>query len=328
MARILTGIQSTGVPHLGNVLGAIRPAIGMSAKPGNDSFLFIADLHSFTTMRDPAVLRENTYAVAASWLACGLDVNTSTFYRQSDVPEVTELTWYLGCLAPYPMLANAHSFKDKLDRLSEVNAGVFMYPVLMAADIVLYDAHFVPVGKDQMQHLEITRDIANAFNRAYGEDTFVVPAAKVDEQVMVVPGTDGQKMSKSYGNTLDVFAPEAQLKKQVMGIVSDSTPLEAPKDPAKDNTFRLFSLVAPKEAVDVMRENYLKGGYGYGHAKKELLAALLDGFAKERTLFAQLMNDKAELDRQLKVGADKARIVAAATMQRVRSRGGYLPKNS
>jgi tryptophanyl-tRNA synthetase len=193
MSRILTGIQSTGVPHLGNVLGAIRPAITMSSKPGNDSFLFIADLHSFTAIREPQVLRENTYAVAASWLACGLDVDKTTFYRQSDVPEVTELTWYLGCMAPYPMLANAHSFKDKMDRLHEVNGGVFYYPVLMTADIILYDAHFVPVGKDQKQHLEIARDIASAFNRQYGEDTFVVPDAAINEEVMVVPGPTGRK---------------------------------------------------------------------------------------------------------------------------------------
>lgn len=328
MPRILTGIQSTGVQHLGNVLGAIRPAISMSARPGNDSFLFIADLHSFTTVRDPAVLRESTYAAAAAWLACGLDVNATTFYRQSDVPEVTELTWYLGCLTPFPMLANAHSFKDKSDRRSEVNAGLFYYPVLMTADIVLYDAHFVPVGKDQKQHLEIARDIASAFNRQYGEDTFVVPEASISEQVMVVPGTDGQKMSKSYGNTVDLFAPEAVLKKQVMGIVSDSTPLEAPKDPEADNTFKLFALVGAQDAVDTMRANYRKGGYGYGHAKKELLAALLDGYAKERALYASLMNDKAELDKQLRIGADKARTIAARTLDRVRSRAGYVSRGN
>ena len=327
MPRILTGIQSTGVPHLGNVLGAIRPAIGMSGQPGNDSFLFIADLHSFTAVRDPRMLREHTYSVAAAWLACGLDVNKTTFYRQSDVPEVTELTWYLGCLTPFPMLANAHSFKDKSDRLSEVNAGLFYYPVLMTADIILYDAHVVPVGKDQKQHLEIARDIAENFNRQYGADTFVVPESRIDQQVMVVPGTDGQKMSKSYSNTVDVFAPEAVLKKQVMGIVSDSALLEAPKYPENDNTFKLFALVAPGEAVDTMRQNYLKGGYGYGHAKKELLAALLDGFARERSAFDHLMNDRAELDRQLKVGAEKARVVARATLDRVRSRTGYLPRS-
>jgi len=326
MARILTGIQSTGTPHLGNLLGAIQPAIRMSGDPRNDAFLFIADLHSFTTMRDPAVLREHTYAVAASWLAAGLDVDKVTFYRQSDVPEVTELTWYLGCLTPYPMLANAHSFKDKSDRLSNVNAGLFYYPVLMTADIVLYDAHYVPVGKDQVQHLEIARDIANAFNRTYGEDTFVVPEAKVDAQVMVVPGTDGQKMSKSYGNTINVFADEKELKRQVMGIVSDSKTLEEPKDPENDNTFKLYALVASPEQVTAMRENYLRGNYGYGHAKKELLAVLTERYARERATFQALMNDKGELDRQLRIGAEKALVVASATLKRVRERAGYRPK--
>ncbi|MBK9760437.1 MAG: tryptophan--tRNA ligase [Flavobacteriales bacterium] len=324
MARILTGIQSTGTPHLGNLLGAIQPAVAMSKAPGNDAFLFIADLHSFTTMRDPAVLRENTYVVAAAWLACGLDVNAVTFYRQSDVPEVTELAWYLGCLTPYPMLANAHSFKDKSDRLSSVNGGLFYYPVLMAADILLYDAHYVPVGKDQVQHLEIARDIAEAFNRNYGEDTFVVPKAKVDTQVMIVPGTDGQKMSKSYGNTINVFADEKELKKQVMAIVSDSKLLEEPKDPSTDNTFRLFALVASTEQTEAMRQNYLNGNYGYGHAKKELLAVLIERYAQERSTFQTLMNDKQELDKQLRIGAEKARVVASATLKRVRERVGYL----
>ena len=324
MPRILTGIQSTGIQHLGNMLGAIEPAIAMSTAPGNDAFLFIADLHSFTTQRDPHVLRENTYAAAAAWLACGLDVNKVTFYRQSDVPEVTELTWYLGCLAPYPMLANAHSFKDKSDRLSAVNAGLFYYPVLMAADILLYDAHYVPVGKDQVQHLEITRDIANAFNRAYGEDTFVVPETKVDAQVMIVPGIDGQKMSKSYGNVINVFADDKELKKQVMGIVSDSKTLEEPKDPDNDNTFKLYKLVASPEQVSAMRENYLRGNYGYGHAKKELLQCIMDRWAEPRATFQRLMNDKAELDKQLRIGAEKARVVASATLKRVRERAGYL----
>lgn len=324
--RVLTGIQSTGTPHLGNLLGAILPAIGMSRTSGNDAFLFIADLHSFTTVRDPAVLRENTYAVAAAWLACGLDVDAVTFYRQSDVTEVTELTWYLGCLTPYPMLANAHSFKDKGARLSEVNAGLFYYPVLMTADIILYDADVVPVGKDQKQHLEIARDIANAFNRTYGEGTFVVPEARIDPQLMTVPGTDGQKMSKSYGNTINIFLPEKELKKQVMGIVTDSKALEEPKDPETDNVFKLFRLVAPAEATEAMRQNYLRGGYGYGHAKKELLEVLLTRFAGERARFQALMDDKAELDRQLAVGAEKARTVARATLRRVRERAGYLPK--
>ncbi|MBS1582819.1 MAG: tryptophan--tRNA ligase [Bacteroidetes bacterium] len=324
--RVLTGIQSTGIPHLGNLLGAILPAIGMSKDPGNEAFLFIADLHSFTTIRDPQVLRENTYAVAAAWLACGLDVDAVTFYRQSDVTEVTELTWFLGCLAPYPMLANAHSFKDKSDRVSQVNAGLFYYPVLMAADILLYDADVVPVGKDQKQHIEITRDIASAYNRAYGDDTFVVPDARIDDNVMTVPGIDGQKMSKSYNNTINLFLPEKELKKQVMAIVTDSKALEEPKEPDTDNVFRLFRLVAPADAVEAMRQNYLRGGYGYGHAKKELLGVLLDRFAQERATFQALMADRTELDRQLAVGAEKARSVARATLKRVRERSGYTPK--
>ncbi len=323
MARILTGIQSTGIQHLGNMLGAIEPAIRMSEAGGNDAFFFIADMHSFTTQRDANVLRENTYAAAATWLACGLDVNKVTFYRQSDIPEVTELTWYLGCLAPYPMLANAHSFKDKMARLSEVNGGIFYYPVLMAADILLYDADHVPVGKDQMQHLEITRDIAGAFNRAYGADTFVMPEAKVSDEVMIVPGTDGQKMSKSYGNVVNIFADDAVLKKQVMGIVSDSRTLEEPKDPDNDNTFKLFKLVASTDQVATMREHYLRGNYGYGHAKKELLAVLMERYAMQRATYQAFMKDKGEIDRYLAVGAEKARSIAQTTLARVRERAGY-----
>ena len=324
--RILTGIQSTGVPHLGNLLGAILPAIDMSRASGNDAFLFIANLHSFTTVRDPLVLRENTYAVAAAWLACGLDVDKVTFYRQSDVPEVAELAWYLGCLTPYPMLANAHSFKDKSANVSQVNAGLFYYPVLMAADILLYDSDRVPVGKDQKQHLEITRDIASAFNRAYGEDTFVMPEAQIDEELMTVPGTDGRKMSKSYGNTINIFLPEKELKKQVMGIVTDSKALEEPKDPRTDNVFQLFKLLAPVEVAAEMERKYSAGGYGYGHAKKELLDLLLSRFTNERQLFQELMADRGELNKQLAIGADKARSVAGSTLDRVRERSGYGPR--
>ena len=322
MARILTGIQSTGIPHMGNVLGAIRPAIALGKDPKNESFLFIADFHSLTQIKDAAVMRENTYGVAAAWLACGLDPQRTVFYRQSDVPMVTELTWYLSCYFPYSRLALAHSFKDKADRLDDVNAGLFTYPMLMAADILLYDAHYVPVGKDQLQHLEIARDVAERFNHHMGE-TFVVPTAKTDQQAMIVPGTDGEKMSKSRGNTINLFAPEKELKQQVMGIVTDSTPLEAPKDPEKDNVFALFRLVAPAAAVATMRENYQRGGYGYGHAKKELLAALLDGFATERTTFTSLMHDRTELDAQLRIGAEKATSVARSVLERVRGKLGY-----
>ncbi|RZK28064.1 MAG: tryptophan--tRNA ligase, partial [Hymenobacter sp.] len=285
MSRILTGIQSTGRPHLGNLLGAILPAIELSKNPANESLYFIADLHSLTTVRDPSVLRANTYAVAAAWLACGFDTEKNLFYRQSDVPQVTELTWYLSCFTPYPMLANAHSFKDKSDKLSDVNAGLFTYPVLMAADILLYNAEVVPVGKDQIQHLEIARDIAKAFNNRYG-DTLVEPQARVDAELMTIPGLDGQKMSKSYGNIIDVFAPEKELLKTVRSIISDSTPLEAPKNPDTDTTFKLYSLLASPQETEELRAKYLAGGYGYGHAKQALYELIMNRFAAERERFS------------------------------------------
>lgn len=322
MARILTGVQSTGVPHLGNVLGAIVPAVALSNDPKNDAFLFIADLHSLTSVKDPEAVRESTYAVAAAWLAFGFDIDQNTFYRQSDVPEVTELMWYLGCYTPYPMLANATSFKDKSDRLSDVNAGLFYYPVLMAADILLYDANFVPVGKDQQQHLEMTRDIAGSINHQY-PDTLVVPEVLIDETVMTVPGTNGQKMSKSYGNTIDIFLPEKQLKKQVMGIVTDSKGLEEAKDPDTDNVFKLYQLVASKDKIEEMRQNYQNGGYGYGHAKVELFETLLVKYEEPRRIYAELMENKGLLDEKLAIGADKAREVANVTLKRVRKALGY-----
>jgi tryptophanyl-tRNA synthetase len=322
MARILTGIQSSGQPHLGNLLGAILPAIELSKASQNESFFFIADLHSLTTIKDGPLREQHTRSVAAAWLACGFDTQKNTFYRQSRVPEVCELAWYLSCFTPFPMLANAHSFKDKSDRLADVNAGLFTYPVLMAADILLYDAHFVPVGKDQRQHLEIARDLAGAFNREYG-DTFVVPEAKIDEQLMVIPGTDGQKMSKSYHNTIDIFLPEKELKKQVMGIVTDSTPLEEPKDPDACNVYKLYALVAGPEQVAEMRQRYLAGNYGYGHAKKALLEALLERFAEARGVYARYMGDPAALDGLLAQGEEKARAVASQVLARVRSRLGF-----
>jgi len=323
MARILTGIQSTGVPHLGNILGAILPAIKMSNDSGNDSFFFIADLHSLTQIKDGNLLKENTYSVAATWLAFDFDVEKNTFYRQSDVPEVTELTWYLNCFTPYPMLANAHSFKDKSSRLADVNAGLFTYPVLMAADILLYDANFVPVGKDQVQHLEMTRDMASALNNKCGEELLVLPEVKVDESVMIIPGTDGQKMSKSYNNTINIFLPEKELKKVIMSIVTDATPLEEPKNPDTCNVFKLYSLLADENQKAVMHANYLKGGYGYGHAKTELLNLILTKFASPREKYNLYMNDKALLDQKLAIGAEKARKVAKETLKRVRSRLGY-----
>ncbi|QCR21320.1 tryptophan--tRNA ligase [Pontibacter sp. SGAir0037] len=324
MARYLTGIQSTGRPHLGNLLGAIIPAIELSKSSDEEALFFIADLHSLTTIRDAELLRHNTYSVAAAWLAFGFDTDKHVFYRQSDVPMVTELTWYLNCFAPFPMLANAHSFKDKSSRrgLSDVNAGLFTYPVLMAADILMYDANIVPVGKDQVQHLEITRDIASSFNHHFGE-TFVLPEAKIDETVMTVPGTNGEKMSKSYGNIIDIFLPDKQLRKAIMSIVTDSTALEEPKDPDTDTTFKLYSLLATTEETAAMRQNYLNGGYGYGHAKQALYELVLRKYAKERELFNYYMENLPEIDKRLLEGAAKAKAIAAPVLQRVRQKIGY-----
>ncbi|MCU0446152.1 MAG: tryptophan--tRNA ligase [Microscillaceae bacterium] len=328
MARILTGIQSSGKPHLGNILGAIKPAIELSKQSSNESFFFIADFHSLTTIRNAQERIDNTYAVAAAWLAFGFDTQKNTFYRQSQIPEVTELTWYLSCFAPYPMLANAHSFKDKSEKfgLSAVNAGLFTYPILMAADILLYDANFVPVGKDQQQHLEITRDIASAINNHYQSEVLVVPEAKIDESVMTIPGTDGLKMSKSYGNTIDVLQPKNALKKQVMSIISDSTPLEEPKNPDTSTVYKLFELVAPAEATTQMRQKYLAGGYGYGHAKTELLEVLVEKFAQEREIYTYYTTNLPELEKKLAEGEAKAREIAFQTLNRVRKVMGYAVK--
>lgn len=323
MARILTGIQSSGKPHLGNILGAILPAIQLSEKSDNESFLFIADLHSLTTIKDAKVLQDNTRAVAAAWLACGLDTDKVVFYRQSRVSAYhTELTWYLSCLTPYPMLANAHSFKDKADRLADVNAGLFVYPVLMASDILLYDANYVPVGKDQKQHLEMTRDMAEAFNRTYG-DTFVIPEGKIDERLMTIPGIDGQKMSKSYGNYIDIFQPEKELQKVTKKILSDSTPLEESKNPETDLTFKLYSLIASESDIATLRENYLKGGYGYGHAKQAFFEALKTRFAKEREMFTYYYEENpAALEQKLQEGEEKARAIASKKLAEVRKKIG------
>lgn len=323
MARILTGIQASGKPHLGNILGAILPAVQLSKDPKNESFLFIADLHSMTTVKDSALLKENTLAVAAAWLACGFDHEKNFFYRQSRLAGYhTELMWYLNCLTPYPMLANAHSFKDKADKLADVNAGLFTYPVLQAADIVLYQAQYVPVGKDQKQHLEMSKDIAASFNRIYGE-VFVLPEALIDEQVMTIPGIDGQKMSKSYGNYIDIFLPEKELNKVIKKIVTDTTPLEEPKNPDACTVFALYKLLATETQVKSMRENYLAGGYGYGHAKKELFGVILERFALEREKYNFFMENSTELERLLAKGEEKARLVAEQTMQQVREKLGF-----
>ncbi|MEO5603794.1 MAG: tryptophan--tRNA ligase [Cyclobacteriaceae bacterium] len=322
MARILTGIQSSGKPHLGNLLGAIIPAIKLSKQSGNESFFFIADLHSLISIKDAATRTSNVNAIAAAWLAFGFDVEKNYMYRQSRIPEVCELTWYLNCLTPFPMLANAHSFKDKSEKLADVNAGLFTYPVLMTADIILYDAQYVPVGKDQRQHVEIARDIASTFNSLYGE-TFVLPESKIEEQVMTVPGTDGQKMSKSYGNTIDIFLTDKELKKQVLGIVTDSTALETPKNPDTDNVFAIYNLLATEEEKNTMRNKYLGGNYGYGHAKQELYELIVKRFSKEREAFNFYMSNLPELNKKLEQGEAKARIIAREVLQRVRKKLGF-----
>lgn len=323
MARILTGIQSTGTPHLGNILGAIEPAIELANSGKHDSFLFIADLHSLTQIKNGTEMRQNTYSVAATWLAFGLDPEKTVFYRQSDVPECTELAWYLSCYFPYQRLQLAHSFKDKADRLEDVNGGLFIYPMLMAADILLYDANFVPVGKDQLQHLEMTRDVASRFNNSMGE-TFVIPEPKIEENTQLILGTDGHKMSKSRDNFINIFLPDNDLKKVInKKIVTDDTPLENPKDPDTATVYNLFKLIASEERTKQMAQNLRAGGFGWGHAKKELLECLLVRFSEERKKYNYFMDNKQEIDAILIKGAEKAKVIANNTLKRVREKTGY-----
>jgi tryptophanyl-tRNA synthetase len=322
MSRILTGVQSTGTPHLGNLLGAILPAIKMANNPENEAFLFIADMHSLTQIKNGDELRKNTYSTAATWLACGLDIEKTVFYRQSDVPQVTELSWYLSCFFPYKRLTLAHSFKDKSDRLEDVNAGLFSYPMLMAADILLYDAEIVPVGKDQLQHLEMTRDVANRLNNLVGE-TLVAPKAKIQENTKLVPGTDGEKMSKSRNNIINIFLTDKKLRKQIMSIKTDSKGLEEPKNPDNDTIFGLYKLVASESQIKEMRANYEGGNYGYGHAKEALYELIIDQFSDIRERYHHFMNHKNEIDEALKIGAIKATTVADDVLKRVRAKIGY-----
>ena len=322
MARILTGIQSTGTPHLGNILGAIIPAISMANDPKNDSYLFIANLHTLTQIKDAEILRTNTYSTAAAWLAFGLDIDKTVFYRQSDVPQVTELSWYLSCFFPYQRLTLAHSFKDKADRLEDVNSGLFAYPMLMAADILLYDAEIIPVGKDQLQHIEMTRDVASRFHAKIGE-TFVLPEGKIQENTMLIPGTDGEKMSKSRDNIINIFLADKKLRKQIMSIQTDSTPLEDPKDWSTCNCFAIYRLLANESQIETMKGNYEQGNYGYGHAKQALFELIIENFAEERERYNYYMNNLNEIDAALAVGAEKATLVANRVLKRVREKVGY-----
>ena len=322
MSRILTGIQSTGTPHLGNLLGAIIPAIKMANSSENESYLFIADMHSVTQIKDPKQLKYNTYSTAACWLAFGLNYDKTVFYRQSDVPQVTELAWYLNCYFPYQRLTLAHSFKDKSNSLEDINAGLFTYPMLMAADILLYDANIVPVGKDQLQHLEITRSVANKFNHQNG-DTFIVPESRVDEETMLIPGTDGNKMSKSKKNIIDIFLEEKLLKKQISNIKTDSLPLAASKDWKNCNLFKMYKLLADEEKTEMMKKNYTKGGYGYGHAKTDLLNLILTKYSSEREKYTFYMGNLDRIDSILKAGALKASKTADEVLNRVRIKVGF-----
>jgi len=323
MARVLTGIQSSGRPHLGNILGAIVPAIELIKQNKEESYIFIADFHSLTSSKDSDLRKENTLAVAAAWLAFGLDIEQTVFYRQSRRPEVAELTWYLSCFTPFPMLANAHSFKDKSERLSDVNAGLFTYPVLMSADILLYSADLVPVGKDQLQHLEMCRDIAAGFNHQMGEELLTLPEPRISEEVKTIPGTDGQKMSKSYNNYIDIFLSEKELKKNVNSIITDSTPLEEPKNPDTCNVFKLYSLIASPDQTAQMRKNYEGGNYGYGHAKKEFMQLILDNYAEQRKAFDFYMSNPEEIERKLAAGEEKAKATGMALLEKVRVKLGF-----
>ncbi len=323
MAKILTGVQSTGIPHLGNVLGAIIPAIQKSNIPSNESFLFIADFHSLTHIKDAQLLRKNTFYTAAVWLACGLNPNKTTFYKQSDIPETTELTWYLSCFFSYQRLTLAHSFKDKSNQAQgNINAGLFNYPMLMAADILLYDAEIIPVGKDQLQHIEMTRDVATRFNNIMGE-TFVIPDSELQENTQYIPGTNGEKMSKSKNNTINIFAEEKVMRKQIMGIQTSSTPLEDPKNPEECTVFELYTLIASKEEIETLRQKYTAGGMGFGTAKQMLFEKILTYFEKERTQFNYFINNPQLVEKALDEGAVKARETALKVLKRVRDKLGY-----
>jgi tryptophanyl-tRNA synthetase len=322
MTRILTGIQSTGTPHLGNILGAILPAIKLSENNDNESYLFIANLHTLTQIKNAEELRHNTYSVAATWLAFGLDIEKTVFYRQSDIPQVTELAWYLNCFFPFKRMQLAHGFKDKADRLEDVNSGLFMYPMLMAADILLYDAEIIPVGKDQLQHIEFTRDVASRFHAKMGE-AFVLPEEKLQENTMLIPGTDGEKMSKSRDNYINIFLPEKQLRKKIMSIETDSTPLEEPKDWSTCNCFAIYSLLANEEQIATMKANYENGNYGYGHAKQALYELILTNFKTQRERYNYYMQNLDKIDEALAIGAEKAKKVADKVLERVREKVGY-----
>ncbi len=323
--RILSGIQPSGVLHIGNYFGMMKPAIALQAE--GEALYFIADYHALTSVRDPDALRENCRRVALDFLACGLDPERATLFRHSDVPQVTELAWILSTVAPMGLLERAHSYKDKLARGLSATVGLFSYPVLMAADILIYDSDVVPVGKDQKQHIEMTRDLAVKMNEIFGQSErdgqiFKLPEARIQPATETVPGIDGQKMSKSYGNNIDIFGDEKEMRKRVMSIITDSTPVEAPKDPAKSTIFKLYSLVASKNENTAVREEFLKGGTGYGDFKKQLFDKLWEYFAPMRKRREEILADKLYIDSVLEKGATRANEIAEQVMKRVRKAVG------
>ncbi len=324
--RILSGIQPTGILHIGNYFGMMRPAIALQESPANETFYFIADYHALTTIDNPETLRTNSRRIALDFLACGLDVERGTLFRQSDVPQVAELTWILSTVTPKALLERGHSYKDKIARGLPASAGLFNYPVLMAADILIYDSDLVPVGKDQKQHLEMTRDIAVKFNETFGSEPdgriFKLPEPQIQAATETVPGIDGQKMSKSYGNTLDIFGEEKETRKRVMSIVTDSQPVEAPKDPATSTIFQLYSLVATAGELSEMRDRFQKGGTGYGDFKKELFGKLWEYFEPMRKRREEILKDPGYIDAVLKRGATRANEEADKVMKRVRAAVG------
>jgi tryptophanyl-tRNA synthetase len=317
--RILSGIQPSGVLHIGNYFGMMRPAIALQAE--GEAFYFIAEYHALTSVRDPEALRENSRRVALDFLACGLDPERAALFRQSEVPQVTELAWILSTVAPMGLLERAHSYKDKLARGMAATVGLFNYPVLMAADILIYDSDIVPVGKDQKQHIEITRDLAVKMNETFGQ-IFKLPEPRIQAATEVVPGIDGQKMSKSYGNNIDIFGDEKETRTRIMSIVTDSTPVEAPKDPSRSTIFQLYSLFASKNELAEMRERFQKGGTGYGDFKKQLFEKLWEYFAPMRKRREEILADKSYIDNVLGRGARRANEVADEVMKRVRDAVG------
>ena len=317
--RILSGIQPSGVLHIGNYFGMMQPAIALQAQ--GEAFYFIADYHALTSLHDPKALRENSRRVVLDFLACGLDPERGALFRQSDVPQVTELAWILSTVAPMGLLERAHSYKDKLARGLAATVGLFGYPVLMAADILIYDSDVVPVGKDQKQHIEIARDLAVKMNETFGQ-IFKLPEPRIHTATEVVPGIDGQKMSKSYGNNIDIFGDEKEMRKRVMSIVTDSIPVEAPKDPSRSTIFQLYSLFASKNEIAEMRERFRKGGTGYGDSKKQLFEKLWEYFAPMRKRREEILADKTYIDNVLVRGAKRANEIANQVMQRVRNAVG------